>query len=46
MKHGYVKHPLEWKYSSFYYRHQDEKEYLDKIMKLYPCDKVNVFDDF
>ena len=46
VKHGYVKHQLEWKYSSFYYRHQDEKEYLDKIMKLYPCDKVKVFDDF
>ena len=46
VKHGYVKHPIEWKYGSFYYRHQDEKEYLGKIMKLYPCDKVNVFDDF
>ncbi len=46
VKHGYVKYPLEWKYGSYYYRHHDEKEYLDKIMKLYPCDKVKVFDDF
>lgn len=46
VKHGLVKKAEDWKYGSYYYRYQKEKEYLQNLRKNYPFDKVKVKDDF
>jgi len=46
VKHGYVDSPEKWRYGSFFERYKKEKEYLERINKNYPCDKVNIDDEF
>ena len=46
VKHDYVENASDWKFGSYYYRLENEREMLAEIEKKYPCDKVNVFDDF
>ncbi len=46
VKHGYVEQAEEWKFSSFCQRIETEREEVEKIKEIYPCDKVKVKDDF
>jgi putative transposase len=46
VKHGYVKNPENWKFGSYYFRVKKDNENVFKIIDEYPCDKVNVYDDF
>jgi putative transposase len=46
VKHGYVKVLEDWKFGSYISRMEDRKEELEKIKNSFPCDKVNVRDDF
>lgn len=49
VKHGYVEDAAKWKFGSYYYRQQnseDNTRKLNKIIKNYLCDEVNVNDMF
>ena len=46
VKHDYVEGASEWKFSSYHFRLENEKDLLTEIVKKYPCDDVNVYDDF
>lgn len=49
VKHGYVEDSANWKFGSYYYRQQNSEDNtgkLNKIIKNYPCDEVNVNDLF
>lgn len=46
VKHGYTDDPEKWIHGSYYYRMKNEKEYLDKILKGYPFDKLKIDDEF
>ncbi len=46
IKHGLVEKAEDWKFGSYYYRYRKEEEYLMKLKKNYPYDKVKVRDDF
>ena len=46
VKHKLVEKAEDWKFGSYYYRYRKEKEYLKKLKKKYPFDKVKVKDDF
>jgi putative transposase len=46
VKHGYVDDPIDWKWGSYYYRFADEGNKLKKIMDNYPCDRINIMDNF
>lgn len=46
VKHGYVDGPEKWKFGSYYERFKLEKEYLIRVNKDFPCDKVKIVDDF
>lgn len=46
VKHGYVKHPEEWKFGSYFERFKKDREYLRTVSTQYPCNKVKVKDDF
>jgi len=46
VKHGYVDDPIKWKYGSYFYRSTKEKNEITEIIEKYPCDKVNIYDDF
>ena len=46
VKHGYVKDPQEYIWSSYNERLKMEEEYLKTIQKKFPCGGVNVKDDF
>lgn len=46
VKHGYVKNAEEWVFGSYSRRGEQDKEWLGKIKANYPCDKVNVNDDY
>ena len=43
--HNCVKQPEEYKFCSYYHR-LDEEEYLKRIMRDYPCDNLDIEDDF
>ena len=45
-KHGYVEDAADWKFGSYYTRIKNEKGLLIEIGKKYPCDKVQVKDDY
>jgi len=42
VKHGYVKKPEDYTFGSFYYRVQDEREYLYNLRKLHPWQDLNL----
>ncbi|MCF7885823.1 MAG: transposase [Candidatus Marinimicrobia bacterium] len=46
VKHKYVEEPREWKFGSYYYRIKKDKDKIRNIIDDYPCDNVNVYDDF
>jgi putative transposase len=46
VKHGYAEKPESWKYGSYFDRFKNEKEYLIRINKNYPCDKVKIDDEY
>jgi len=46
VKHKYVTTPKDWEHGSYFHRVQAIKGELDEIMKQYPLDLLNVYDDF
>ena len=46
VKHRYVNKPEDWEFGSYKDRFEKEKEYLMRVNKNYPCDKVKINDDF
>ncbi len=46
VKHGYVDEPQKWKFGSYFYRYQDEIEYVNKLKMNYPFDNLKIEDDF
>ncbi len=42
VKHGYVDDPKDWKFGSYYYRFKEKPEYMKKLIKKYPCDKLDL----
>jgi len=46
VKHGYADNAEDWVYGSYYKKAEKDKEELRKIIAEYPCDKVNIKDDF
>jgi putative transposase len=46
VKHGYVEKPEDWEFGSYRQRFEKEKEYLHRVNKDYPCDKVKIEDCF
>jgi putative transposase len=45
VKHGYVEKPEEWKFGSYFFKENGNDE-ARSIMKNYPCDRIQVEDDF
>jgi putative transposase len=46
VKHGYIERPEDWEFGSYRERFEREKEYLARINKNYPSDKVKIYDDY
>ncbi len=46
VKHGYVDDPIKWKFGSYYFRFKKEKQKLQNIKNKYPCDRININDNF
>ncbi|MEO8514416.1 MAG: transposase [Ignavibacteria bacterium] len=46
LKHMLIEDPKDWEFGSYYYRYKSEKDYLEKINKSYPFDKLKLDDDF
>ncbi|HCN20061.1 MAG: hypothetical protein A3C38_00080 [Planctomycetes bacterium RIFCSPHIGHO2_02_FULL_50_42] len=46
VKHGYVSHPRDYPFGSYSYRYQKYSEELEDLQYKYPCDRINVRDDF
>ena len=46
VKHGYVRNAQDYEWGSFFFRYQQNKEYVEKLQMEFPCDAVLVADDF
>lgn len=46
VKHRLVDDPMNWEYGSYFHRYNDEKEYLQKINKMYPHKNIKIDDNF
>jgi len=46
VKHGYVQNAEDYKWGSFYIRYREERDYIEKLQKEFPFEKVNVEDDY
>ncbi|HEM49044.1 MAG TPA: hypothetical protein ENO27_02420, partial [Caldithrix sp.] len=42
VKHGYVQHPSEYPYGSYFYRLKQEKLYLDGLVKKHPFNQLDL----
>ena len=42
VKHGYLEHPKDYPFGSYYNRYRNEKEYLKNLEKQYPFDKLDL----
>jgi putative transposase len=46
VKHGYVEKARDYKWGSFHIRHHQERAYVEKLLEEFPCDVVNIQDDY
>jgi len=46
VKHKYVLNAKDYLFGSYYYRFKEGKDELEKLRLKFPCDRVNVKDDF
>lgn len=46
VKHNYVDDPSKWSFGSYYSRTQENANSGMNIMANYPCDKLNIEDDY
>ncbi len=46
VKHGYVLHPKEYPFGSYFYRYERFAKELKELECKYPFERVNVKDDF
>ncbi len=46
VKHGYTNSAEEWVYGSYFKKAERDKEELEKIIKKYPCNTINIKDNY
>lgn len=46
VKHRLVDDPISWEFGSYFHRYNDEKEYLQRINKMYPHKNIKIDDNF
>ncbi len=46
VKHGYVRKAHDYEWGSFFIRYNEDELSIDKLLNQFPCDTVNIEDDF
>ncbi len=46
VKHEYVDTPEKYPFGSYYHRFESEKEHLRHLQRNFPCDRIDVDDDY